>query len=151
MLAAVVVLVGGSFAGWKYFHSRSSAKPPKGSITTQPTQPANFSKPKEQTTVNPRKPVPTSAAPAAQGPVGRKSLSYEEQARVIELDSLANIYYGQGGCEKALPTYQQVLEIDPGDHQAYAAVQKCYAKARNGVGIIPVPTPTIPPATPPQP
>ena len=43
----------------------------------------------------------------------------------MELDSLANIDYGQGGCDKALPTYQHVLEIDPDDPHAYAVVRKC--------------------------
>ena len=69
----------------------------------------------------------------------------------MELDSLANIYYGKGGCEKALSTYQQVLEIDPGDPRAYAVVRKCYSKAREGGAIAPVPTLPTPPATSPQP
>jgi hypothetical protein len=74
-------------------------------------------------------------------------LSFEDQARIKELNSLAAIAYREGGCEKALPIYQQVLDIDTGDPRAFAAVQKCYAKARGGVPV----TPTTPPATPPNP
>jgi tetratricopeptide (TPR) repeat protein len=70
--------------------------------------------------------------------VEHKHLSYEEQAKVIELNSLADSDYNQGGCEKALPTYQQVLRIDPRDPRAYAAVQMCYAQARSGEQIAPV-------------
>jgi len=57
-------------------------------------------------------------------------LTDEQKARIKELNSLATIAYRQGGCEKALSIYQQVLDIDPGNPQAYAAVQKCFAKAR---------------------
>ena len=81
-------------------------------------------------------------------PPEHKTLSYEEQAKVIELDSLADIDYNQGGCEKALPTYQQVLAIDPRDPRAYAAVQLCYAKARNGEPVAPVAPAPQPDTTP---
>ena len=150
---ALVVLAGGSFAGWRYFESRSSRKQPSDSVTTEPAKPADLSNSngQGQRTVKPRRAAPTPALPAAKQSVSRKSLSYEEQAKVIELDSLANIYYGKGGCEKALSTYQQVLEIDPGDRQAYAAVRKCYSKAREGGAVAPIPAPAIPPEPSPQP
>jgi serine/threonine protein kinase len=151
MLVALVVLVGGSLASWKYFASRNSAKQPTGSVTAEPAKANDLSNSKGQDTVKPRKPAPTSAVPAGQRPGGRKSLTFEEQARVIELDSRANIYYGEGGCEKALSTFQQVLEIDPDDPRAYTVVRECYSKAREGGGIAPVPTLPTPPATSPQP
>jgi serine/threonine-protein kinase len=136
-LSAVVLLIGGVFAGWKYFQPWSSAK--------QAPAPAKIAEPSPPTRVQ-KSTVPPKVAPAPvaaneKEPVEHKRLSYEEQAKVIELDSLADIDYNQGGCEKALPTYQQVLEIDPDDPRAYAAVQKCYAKARNGEPIAPATSP----------
>jgi serine/threonine protein kinase len=74
-------------------------------------------------------------------PAQRRSLSYSERAKIIELKSLANMSYRQGGCEKALPIYQQILDIDSGDPQAYTAVQKCYAKARSGTNPLPQSSP----------
>ena len=151
MVVALVVLVGGSLASWKYFASRSSANQPAGSVTAEPAKATDLSNPKGQDTVKSRKPAPTSAVPAGKQPGGRKTLTYEQQAKVMELDSLGNIYYGKGGCEKALSTYQKVLEIDPDDPRAYAVVRECYSKAREGGAIAPVPTLPTPPATSPQP
>ncbi len=85
--------------------------------------------------------------PKGQGTTPDKNLSYEEQAKITELNSLAAYYFREGGCEKALATYQKVLEIDPRDPRAYAAVQKCYAKARDSVKPTRVPAPA-PPTTP---
>lgn len=109
-LATIAILVGSAigcaFAAWKYFQLTRPPKPPAAAAP--------------------------SPAPNRPRPGPRRRLTYKEQARVVELNSLAAIYYRQGGCEKALPTYQQILDIDPGNPQAYAAVQKCFAKARNG-------------------
>jgi hypothetical protein len=87
-------------------------------------------------------PPPVAPTEGQKEPPEHRKLTFDEQAKVIELDSRADIDYNQGGCEKALATYQQVLEIDPNDARAYAAVQKCYAKARSGE--------SIDPATPPE-
>ena len=139
-LVLLVVLLGGAFAGWKYYQSWSVATqtvtpvPPQPITSTQSSTPGGEKKPELS------KATPTSAAVGENHQTGHKSLSYDEQAKIIEMDSLASIAYKQGGCEKALPMFQQVLEIDPGDPRAYAAVQKCYAKARNGISIVP-PTP----------
>jgi hypothetical protein len=76
----------------------------------------------------------------------QKNSDYPEQAKITELNSLAATYYREGGCKKALPIYQQVLEADPGNPRAYAAVEKCYSKARNGVSITPTPTRTPDPS-----
>ena len=48
MVVALVVLVGGSLASWKYFESRSSAKQPAGSVTTEPAKATDLSNPKGQ-------------------------------------------------------------------------------------------------------
>jgi len=137
-----VLLIGIVFAGWKYVQPGSSAK--------QAPPPAKTAEPSpsiEQKVVATPKVVPPPVTANDKEPVEHKRLTYEEQAKVIELDSLADIDYNQGGCEKALPTYQQVLEIDPKDPRAYTAVQKCYAKARNGEPI----APSTPPDSSPHP
>jgi serine/threonine-protein kinase len=125
---AAAVLVGGAFAARKYFKSWNWATQAAHTPTAEPAK---------TTELPPTGGQKTAAAPKGQQPVERKNLSYEEQARIVELNSLAAIYYRQGGCEKALPTYQQVLEIDPGNPRAYAAVQKCYSQARYGVSTRP--------------
>jgi serine/threonine protein kinase len=118
-LVVLVLLIGwaiaATLAAWKYYASTRAAQQPATHAAS-----------------------PVSSAPP---PAQRKSLNYDEQARIVELKSLAAIDYRKGGCEKALPVYRQILEIDPGDAQAYAAVQKCFAKAR---GVVPN-TPAISP------
>jgi serine/threonine protein kinase len=140
-LLTFALLIGGVFAGWKYFRSGASAKRP-----LPPTMTVEPPTSKEQKSAERKSSVAPEVAPAPvvadeKRPAEHKRLSYEEQAKVIELDSLADIDYNQGGCEKALPTYQQVLEIDPRDPRAYAAVQMCYAKARSGEPIAPATSP----------
>lgn len=109
-LVVVIVLIGCAFAAslaaWKHFQATRSARPPAAKI------------------------VPSAASRTPPEPE-RKQLTYEEQAKIVELNSLAEHYYREGGCDKALPTYQQVLQIDATNPQAYAAVQRCYAKVRN--------------------
>ncbi|HMD86461.1 MAG TPA: serine/threonine-protein kinase [Terriglobia bacterium] len=143
---AVAVLMGGAFAAWKYFKSWPSAKqaagPPAGTAKSEPAKTTELSPSGGQKTVETPKVGPVSPAPNGQRPGERKKLSYDEQAKIVELNSLAAIYYREGGCGKALPIYEQVLEIDPRDPRAYAAVRKCYSKARNGVLITPAPTTT---------
>ena len=101
----------------------------------------------DQKTAKTIKPAPAPTAAKMEESTEHKKLSYGELARINELNSLAAIYLSQGGCDKALPVYQQVLAIDPHDPHAYAAVQDCFAKARNGDKT----TPTIPPDSPPNP
>ena len=137
--AAVVLLLGGLFAGWNYFHSRGAAKQaPASSLSSEPPT-TSVQKPEGKQPIAAPKPPPTSTALSERKPPERKALTYEERAQVIELDSLGEMENNQGGCEKALPTYQQVLQIDPNDPKAYAAVQKCYAKAREGESVSPSP------------
>jgi serine/threonine-protein kinase len=137
----VVLLLGVGFAGWKYSRAGTSPKPvPAPAKISESPPPVKVQNPAVIPKVEPA-PVAT----GEQEPPEHRKLSYEEQAKVIELDSLADIDYNEGGCEKALPTYQQVLAIDPNDARAYAAVQKCYAKARNGETIAPSPTPDTSP------
>jgi tetratricopeptide (TPR) repeat protein len=149
-LVAVAVLIVGAFAAWKYFGSGSSVNKAAGTVSgTAASEPAKTAEPshgEEQKTAEPPQNGP---AVSGQKPAQRKNLSYEEQAKIVELTSLAAIYYREGGCQKALPTYQQILDIDPGNARAYAAVQKCYAKARGGVPVAPATTTT--PTTPPNP
>jgi len=144
-LLAVAVLFGGAYGGWKYFASRGRAKPAAGSATKGPANVTESSPSGAQKTAEMPKGAPAATAHSGPRPGGRRTLSYAEQAKTIELNSLAAIYYRQGGCEKALPTYEQVLEIDPGNPRAYGAVQRCYAKARNGVPIDPAATPDTSP------
>jgi eukaryotic-like serine/threonine-protein kinase len=140
-----VLLIGGAFAGWKYYKPSPAAKhPPASIITSEPPAPREQKPAERKSTVAPpvvRAPLVSDEKPPAE----HRKLSYQEQAKVIELDSLADMDYNQGGCEKALPTYQQVLQIDPRDPRAYAAVQMCYAKARSGEQIAPATTPDSPP------
>ncbi len=141
-LVTVAVLMGGAFAGWKHFQSRRSAGQAAGTTTAEPAKVTELPSAGGQNTAETPKGEPSSPAPEGLRPAARKNLSYTEQARIVELNSLAAIYYREGGCEKALPAYQRVLEIDPGNPPAYTAVEKCYAKARNSVKTVPVPTPT---------
>ncbi|MFZ0959776.1 MAG: protein kinase [Terriglobia bacterium] len=134
-LVAVAVLAGGAFAVRKRIPAWRSAV--QARITA-------FMAPAKATENTPSSAEKTAATPNGQRLASRQGLSYEEKAKIIELNSLAAYYYREGGCEKALSTYQKVLEIDPGDPRAYAAVEKCYAKARNGVSIAPPTTPDSP-------
>ncbi len=142
ILVALSVLVWGGFKGWKYFQPWLAARWAARSVKAEPAKPPAISDQEGQKSTRSSKVGPGSSVSSAQGPTERRALSYEEQARVNELNSLAAIYYRQGGCAKALPTYQQVLEIDPGNSTAYSAVQKCYAKIRSGEITPTVSTPT---------
>jgi serine/threonine protein kinase len=146
VVLAVGILIGGTFSGRKYFESWISTKQAAGSATPQPSAKLpDVSKPAVQNPVEtPKLETSSSAAPQT---TYKKPLSYEEQAKVIELNSLGDMAYRQGGCEKALPSYQQVLEIDANNHHAYSAVQQCYAKARSGDSAAPN---TLPEAAPNQ-
>ena len=138
-VAAAVLLIGGVWFGWKHFTSSTPAvKPaPVPVVSTVPPLPKE-----NKSAVISKTPPPVAPTEGQKEPPEHRKLTFDEQAKVIELDSRADIDYNQGGCEKALATYQQVLEIDPNDARAYAAVQKCYAKARSGE--------SIDPATPPE-
>jgi serine/threonine protein kinase len=136
-----------AFGGWKYFRSWSAAEHASGPVTIEhanttlhphATLPA---KPRVQNTVVP---PPSALAPDTanrQQVSQRRKLSYDQQAKIIELFSLAGIYYNEGGCEKALPIYQQVLEIDPGNSRAFTAVRQCYSKARDDESTLSAPAP----------
>ena len=135
-IAAVVLALGSVFAGWKYFKPSNAVKPTPAPTRTVEPLPSQAFKP-----VVPAKTLPPAATAIGKQAPEHKKLTFNEQAKIIELDSLANTDYNQGGCEKALPTYQQVLEIDPHDPTAYAAVQACYAKARGEEPKAPSPNP----------
>jgi serine/threonine protein kinase len=144
-LVALALVIGGAIAAWRYFGSGNSAKHATGNASGMPNtepaktptlSPAGGQKTAETPQVGPDSLIPHGSQAAAQ-----KNLDYSEQSRVTELNSLAAIYYREGGCKKALPIYQQVLEIDPGNPRAYAAVEKCYSKVRNGVSIPSTTTP----------
>ncbi len=79
---------------------------------------------------DPSEGVGAAAAPSAekQG----KVLTFAQEAKVKELNSLASIYLLQGGCEKAMPVYQRVIDIDPGNPAAWKGMQDCYAKTNKG-------------------
>jgi len=123
-VAAGVLILGSVFAGRRYFTPSNPVNQVPPPIRAVAPPPLRETKPDIPVKVTP----PASAT--VKPPVDHKRLTFEEQAKVIELNSLADSDYNQGGCEKALPSYQQVLAIDPHDSHAYAAVQMCYAKAR---------------------
>ena len=158
-LMAMAVLVWSAFAAWKYFESGRLAKQDAG----QPAGAAKTSKTPElspagkQNAAETPRIEPAPSVPAGQRPAPRKDLTDAEKAKISELNSLGAIYYRDGGCDKALPPFQQVLVIDPGNPTAYAAVKECIAKARNGTNTIaPIKVPAPPPpmpdeSTPPEP
>jgi hypothetical protein len=154
-LVAVAILMGGAFVAWKYFESWHSAKQavgkPTGAAMTEPAKTPELTPAEEQKAAETPKIEPAPPVLGGQRPAARKDLSDEEKARIIMLNSLGAIYYREGGCEKALPPYQQVLVIDPGNPTAYATVEKCESKARNNVRIAPAPSTTTTPATSPNP
>ncbi|MGO8786686.1 MAG: protein kinase domain-containing protein [Terriglobia bacterium] len=151
ILATAAVLIVGTFVAWKHTGrgnpEKSATDAPAATITPPPAKTAEPSAPGKNKMKNANKAGPAPRDSDGQRPPQRKDLTYAEQAKIIELNTRADSYYREGGCEKALPPYQQVLEIDPGNPQAYTAVQKCYAKARNAGKSIPIPglTPTNPP------
>jgi serine/threonine protein kinase len=139
------VLMAAAWVAWKYAE-RDAATPGSRAVSgakqALPGKTPAPSSPGVQTPVVIPKAASNSASSAAQYPTTRNGLSYDEQARVVELTSLADIYYREGGCEKALSTYQKVLEIDPHNNRAYTAVQKCYSKVRSRGSIAPFSGPT---------
>ena len=120
MLVAAAFLLAGAFGAWKYFQAGRAAV---GTATTEPAKSIEPSAAAGQKTTIPPKIGPPASAPTGLRPPERKNLSPAEKAEIVEKNSLAAIYYAEGGCEKALPKYQEVLEIDPGNPRAYAAVQ----------------------------
>jgi serine/threonine-protein kinase len=130
----VAVLATGGFVGWKYFQARNPQVPALGKQPAKvlPANPPSLSSPETPKTTETPPPAPAVPAPVKEQPAGNKKLTYDDQAKILELNSLADIYARQGGCEKALPVYQQVLQIDPDNSRAYAAIKDCYAKARGG-------------------
>jgi hypothetical protein len=120
-LVGVLVLLGVGFMTWRYITSAIQSTPPAAPATL-PAQTSGSAESK-----------PGAAAPAAnpQPPSQKKKLSFDEQARIVEKSSLAGIAMREGGCPKALPLYQEVLTIDPGNTKAYVAVKKCMDQAIN--------------------
>jgi serine/threonine protein kinase len=128
---AVAVLIVSGFAAWevrKYAkqHARTSSAP------------GNSLPSSEKRAVGSSPMGPSSSS--SQSSTRREKLTDEEQAKIKEQISLADVYYRQGGCDKALPIYQQVLALDPGNPRAYAAVDRCYSQARNGASTTPAPS-----------
>ncbi len=151
-LATVVVLMVGFLMGWKYYQDHRAAKAtfeePRGVTPAEPAKSPEASHPAEQSP----EPARTSPAPTSNGfqrPSQRTDLSDAEKARIIELNNMGAEYYREGGCDKALPPYQKVLDIDPGNPTAYAAVRNCMLKARRGENN-PAIQPTIPVTNPPE-
>lgn len=142
-LVTAVVLVGGAFYAGRHIESWHSTSGAAGPAKPQPMKTAAA----EQAAAKTAKTAPSSPTSKEEEPTEHKKLTYGEQARIRELNSMAATYYGQGGCDKAMPVYEQVLAIDAHDPQAYAAVRNCFAKARNGDKT----APTIPPDNPPNP
>jgi serine/threonine protein kinase len=142
-LVTAVVLVGGAFYAGRHIESWHSTNGAAGPAKPQPAKTAAG----DQATAKTAKTAPSSPTSKEEEPTEHKKLTYGEQARIRELNSMAATYYGQGGCDKSMPVYEQVLAIDAHDPQAYAAVQDCFAKARNDDKT----APTIPSDNPPNP
>jgi tetratricopeptide (TPR) repeat protein len=142
-VVAAAILIVGAFNAWKHFPHRNPAKQAAGTpattVTPEPAKTPDFSHSGKSKMKEAPKAGPASPDSDGERPAERKDLTYAEQAKIIELNTLADSYYRQGGCEKALPPYQKVLEIDPGNPQAYAAVKQCY-EARRGEKVAPIPT-----------
>jgi serine/threonine-protein kinase len=132
MIVLGIILLVGAFVVGKYFGSGHTGK----GTTSEP----GVATPSGGEKAQPRGGT-TSAIHAGQRPMPRTDLSDAEKARIKELNSTAAIFLQQGGCEKALPSYQKVLDIDPGNPTAYDAVRKCYAQARSGGSTSPAPSP----------
>ena len=147
-LVTAVVLVGGAFYAGRHIESWHSTSGAAGPAKSEPMKTAAA----EQAATKATKTAPSSPTSKEEEPTEHKKLTYGEQARIRELNSMAATYYGQGGCDKAMPIYEQVLAIDAHDPQAYAAVRNCFAKARNGDKDRPRPLlPIIPPTREPLP
>jgi hypothetical protein len=145
MVVVLAVLAAGGYYGWRYFQSWRAAHP---SILAPATPEADESAKSAGAEKGVSKTVKTNrggtGAATASAPPAHKTLTYEQQARVKELNSYAAMYLRQGGCEKAMPVYQQVIDIDPGDPTAWKGMQDCYAKTKKSQ---PLPAPPPPPVT----
>jgi serine/threonine protein kinase len=160
MALVLAGLIAGGYFGWPYYQSwrlegRSSSAPAvpgaAASVTTAGEEKGGVIativktiRGWEKMLEGPSEGAGASAAPSA--PTQHKTLTYQEQAKVKELNSLGAIYLRQGGCEKAMPIYQQVMDIDYGNAIAWKGMQNCYAKTKMNQ-----PRPVPPPPNPPSP
>lgn len=137
IVGAAVLVLASVFAGWHYFQPSKSVQQTHAPVRAVDPIPAqDYFKPVPTPKVAP----PSTASTAKQLPEHKK-FTFDEQAKIIELNSQADADYNQGGCEKALASYQRVLDIDPHDPHAYATVQLCYARARGEEQKTPAATP----------
>jgi serine/threonine protein kinase len=145
MAVVLAALATGGYFGWRYFPSWRAAHPsifaPASPKAEESTKAAEVEKDVSKTVKTSR-----SGTGAASAPPEHKTLTYAQQARIKELNSNAAIYLQKGGCEKAMPYYQQVIDIDPGDPTAWKGMQDCYAKTKTSQPL-PAPPPSPPPAT----
>ncbi len=150
-LALVIILMGGTLAGWKYYQSWRATKnnsPIPSAMPAEPSPAPVISSPGGQTS-EPPKAVSSSPAPDGQHSGSHTELTDAEKEKIKELNNTGAIYYREGGCDKALHPFQEVLDIDPKNPTAYAIVRNCMMKARNA-GNGPRTEPPLPIATPPQ-
>jgi serine/threonine protein kinase len=147
-LATVIILMVAALMGWKYYQSRRATRAligePARVGASEPASSPETAHPSEASPEPPR----TNTGPTNNGvqrPEQRNDLTDAEKVRILELNNMGTEYYREGGCEKALPPFQKVLDIDPGNPTAYAAVRNCMLKARRGENI-----PTVPVTSPPQ-
>jgi serine/threonine protein kinase len=155
MVVVLAALATGGYFGWRYFPSWRAAHPsilaPASPGADESAKSAAAEKGVSKTVKTTRggqkaAGVPQRGTGAATAPVTpqRKTLTYAQQARVKELNSLAAIYLRQGGCEKAMPVYQQVMDIDPGNPRAWKGMQDCYSETKKSQ---PLPAPPAAPPT----
>jgi serine/threonine-protein kinase len=77
------------------------------------------------------RPAETRQPPRRSPPGQPAQLSPEQQARVVELNSLGEMYFKQKNYSKAVEAFQQALDVEPGNHRAWNGLQRCYRKIKN--------------------
>jgi len=125
----IVLLAASAIWGWQYYQSGNAALRPA------PSGPAKSegARPGLQTAADDPGGATVAIPPPPHRGKPRTNLSFPEKAKINELNGIADEYLKQGGCQKALPEYQKVLEIDPGDPRAYKGIMSCYSKAMKSV------------------
>ena len=130
-LFATVLVVAGAFVAWRYFQSKTPAEriapAVKGAESRKVESPQHLT-PKTGDASKSRLTIP--APPPPRRGKARTNLSFPEKAKINELNGLGDVYLKQSGCDKAVPEYQQVLQIDPGDARAYKGIISCYSKVK---------------------
>lgn len=107
------------------------AREPSGSPAPTPTETQKTGTQASAPSQPKVRPAETRQPPRRSPPGQLAQLSPEQQARVVELNSLGEMYFKQKNYSKAVEAFQQALDVEPGNHRAWNGLQRCYRKIKN--------------------